>query len=296
MHIALYAHGIAAGVGVDGLFYPSRPRTRLAMEMETRRRYRRRRRFSRRHSNAQGVVPRVCTWALFHESADAVSYSSPVATEQPRSWPRRKADESHSLSKVVSDAASRRDFLAVERLAIKLLSLARQGDTRGIQELAGVAPTITPPPNLTGLSAHSRLSGETVNCSLFIISVSVSAPGHLQAYRYCRASWSRRLTICIRRRTCEVTSRTCSTYSSPSWLRQLNTPTQSCRAPRPSYAHHLQVSAFPHDAIIKHTHHAKRITLREPRLLELASPCHALGDLHRNLVDLNFFKTLLWPA
>jgi len=48
--------------------------------------------------------------ALFHESADAVSYSSPVATEQPRSWPRRKADESHSLSKAVSDAESRRDF------------------------------------------------------------------------------------------------------------------------------------------------------------------------------------------
>jgi len=236
--------------------------------------------------------------ALFHESTDAVSYKSPVTTEQPGSWPRRKADESHSLSEAVSDAASRRDFLAVERLAIKLLSLARQGNTRGIQELAGVAPTITPPPNLTGLSAHSRLSGGTMNFSPFITSVSVSVHGHLQADLVPSG-----LKVASPANLYE----TADARSDASNLLNLLEPFMVAAAehansttPRSSpimgpSSPGLSIPAIK-DAIIKQAHHAKRITLREPRLLELASPCHVLGDLHGNLVDLNFFKTLLWPA
>ena len=42
--------------------------------------------------------------------------------------------------------------------------------------------------------------------------------------------------------------------------------------------------------------HATRITSKESRVLEINSPCYVLGDIHGNLVDLQFFRKTLWPA
>ena len=72
--------------------------------------------------------------ALFHDSE---GHSTPQGkAEPPGSWPRSKADNKDSLGKTLRDAAERRDFTAIERVALKLLSLSQQCDARGIAELA----------------------------------------------------------------------------------------------------------------------------------------------------------------
>ena len=115
--------------------------------------------------------------ALFHDGRHAL--------EQPGSWPRSKADDdaSATLTKTVRDAAARGDFLAVERLAIKLLSLARSSNAAGIAEIAGSSPSLgaTHRPELTGLSAHSRQAGVSVNFSPYITSIGRSAHGQIKA-------------------------------------------------------------------------------------------------------------------
>jgi len=116
--------------------------------------------------------------ALFHES----DYRPPI--QQPSTWPRRKEDSDTSLSKLVCDAAQRGDFAAIERVAIKLISLARQSDANAIQELAGVPATaklLPATPDLKSLRAHSLLRCKPVVFSPFITSVGISAHGQLQA-------------------------------------------------------------------------------------------------------------------
>jgi diadenosine tetraphosphatase ApaH/serine/threonine PP2A family protein phosphatase len=49
------------------------------------------------------------------------------------------------------------------------------------------------------------------------------------------------------------------------------------------------------DALLAVCHHAKKITVKESRLLELQSPCYVLGDIHGNLTDLEFFRQRVWP-
>ncbi|EKX38584.1 hypothetical protein GUITHDRAFT_77129 [Guillardia theta CCMP2712] len=41
---------------------------------------------------------------------------------------------------------------------------------------------------------------------------------------------------------------------------------------------------------------AANIQLKEPRMLEIPAPCYVLGDIHGNLLDLTFFRRILWPA
>jgi hypothetical protein len=74
-------------------------------------------------------VDRMCSYTHTHTHIGTPGSRS--APEQPGTWPRRKADDDDSLTKTVGDAAARGDFLAVERLAIKLLSLARSHNAAG---------------------------------------------------------------------------------------------------------------------------------------------------------------------
>eukprot|EP00286_Rhodomonas_abbreviata_P020856 CAMPEP_0181296532 /NCGR_PEP_ID=MMETSP1101-20121128/4756_1 /TAXON_ID=46948 /ORGANISM="Rhodomonas abbreviata, Strain Caron Lab Isolate" /LENGTH=499 /DNA_ID=CAMNT_0023401407 /DNA_START=271 /DNA_END=1767 /DNA_ORIENTATION=- len=48
--------------------------------------------------------------------------------------------------------------------------------------------------------------------------------------------------------------------------------------------------------IIAVAQHATRITGKEKRVLEVHAPVYVLGDIHGNLVDLQFFRKTLWPA
>lgn len=151
---------------------------------------------------------------------------------------------------------------------------------------------------LTGLSAHCRRAGGIVNFSPYITSVGQSPGGQLKAelvpsglkgaaesiYQdsVARADATRLLALL------EPFLVTASEHLSSKSNSLLTSPILGPGA---------QVNtAELRDIIVKVSNHSKRLTLHEPRLLALESPCHVLGDLHGNLVDLSFFKTALWPA
>jgi diadenosine tetraphosphatase ApaH/serine/threonine PP2A family protein phosphatase len=153
---------------------------------------------------------------------------------------------------------------------------------------------------LTGLSAHSRRGGGagSVNFSPFITSVGQSAHGQLKA-DLVPSGLKGAVESIYQDSVARADATRLLALLEPFLVTASYHFKISCNSPRttPILGPGAQVNtAELRDIIIKVSNHCKRLTLREPRLLALESPCHVLGDLHGNLVDLNFFKTVLWPA
>jgi len=228
--------------------------------------------------------------ALFHDYFlhKEEGRSSPPPKQQPGSWPQTKADRDSSLSKRLCDAAARRDFETVEQFARKLLSFSQRRDARAIAELA---------------SGTTPLGGR-VHFAPFVTSVDVAPHGWMQVDQVpsgvASSESSPAFELDAARRDAkdllallEPFLKTASQHASS--LSPRSSPILSSESFGPKAADAPDISRL-RDAILKQSHHVKKLTALEPRLLELESPIHVLGDIHGNLVDLDFFKTVLWPA
>ena len=217
-------------------------------------------------------------------------FSDDEGKQRRRPDPACHADS--SLSRSVREAAARGDFLAVERLAIKLLSLARQEDARGIQELAGDALATREVPG------RSRPSGGGVHFSPCITAVAVDPQGCLHA-EYLPSGVKGADTVRLHgiadaRTDAQHLLGLLEPFMAAAGMHANTHSPQASPIMRPSAPGHSLAAL--RDSIMKVAHHARCLTSQDPRLLALESPCHVLGDLHGNLVDLQFFRNCLWPA
>jgi hypothetical protein len=224
------------------------------------------------------------------------------------------ADLRNALNQAVQAAVQRGEYLLLELLSFKLLSLARRGDRDGIQELARstsshfvLSPTDS---NLAALSGGStekgsslRGSSESVNgppvsFSPFITAVTVAPNSYLKCE-----------LVPSGVKAAEDTSSAMSSGGARRDATKLLNILEPFLKEASSRARLQEVEPLPiltpsshvnltelRDMIVSVSQHASNLTSKEPRLLDISSPCHVLGDLHGNLVDLDFFKRCLWPA
>ncbi|EKX44927.1 hypothetical protein GUITHDRAFT_109343 [Guillardia theta CCMP2712] len=210
-----------------------------------------------------------------------------TSKESPRGW----SDEYFNMT--LSEAVTRGDYGYVERVALQMLSMARTRDAAKLQDLitaqfAGPAP----------LSSSSTMSSASTILSSSRFS-DIYLPGHSKQVSYSPHILSVKKAIgCTDFSSELIPNNLPGTFLYDTPARQVPNVLAPVGSPM-SYAcrrlHHLSDRAQK-DAIINVVYHAKNITAKENRLLDIPSPCYVLGDVHGNLHDLNFFIKMLWPA
>mmetsp|Transcript_40641 Transcript_40641/g.128150 ORF Transcript_40641/g.128150 Transcript_40641/m.128150 type:complete len:616 (-) Transcript_40641:113-1960(-) len=226
-----------------------------------------------------------------------------TSKESPRGW----SDEYFNMT--LSEAVTRGDYGYVERVALQMLSMARTRDAAKLQDLitaqfAGPAP----------LSSSSTMSSASTILSSSRFS-DIYLPGHSKQVSYSPHILSVKKAIgCTDFSSELIPNNLPGTFLYDTPARQdaglLLSLLEPLMASANSFSNHCSPQTSPlvrpsteglrssmlKDAIINVVYHAKNITAKENRLLDIPSPCYVLGDVHGNLHDLNFFIKMLWPA
>mmetsp|Transcript_3453 Transcript_3453/g.8312 ORF Transcript_3453/g.8312 Transcript_3453/m.8312 type:complete len:367 (+) Transcript_3453:299-1399(+) len=216
------------------------------------------------------------TGAYSSQSAAPLSTSTPVGSAGMR----------------LEDAARRGDMDRVARLAVEILRLAQQGDAQTVLDM--VAPRSGG--GGAGSSSVDRLTGGMKRLSVR----DGQGTGEVKFSPYISAVHQKRDGITIE----QVPTGLRDSYAPEPQGRKDALRLLAMTEPLMDSARPMQTEpmTFGVDVgvlkrtIISVAQQATRLTARESRVLEVSSPCYVLGDIHGNLVDLQFFRKTLWPA
>mmetsp|Transcript_53897 Transcript_53897/g.131759 ORF Transcript_53897/g.131759 Transcript_53897/m.131759 type:complete len:651 (+) Transcript_53897:121-2073(+) len=244
-------------------------------------------------SSADTAVPYPTPKALFREGSQGKSPEPMMQYRQPATpqytTPQAPMTSSLTQGLRLEEAARRGDMDRVARLAVEVLRLAQQGDSQAVLDM--VAPMH---------QAQAGGHGGVDRLGNMMGKMSVKESKDYKFSSHISAVHQERNGISIEQ--------------VPTGLRDGFTPEPQGRKdalrllamtePLMDNARNNQMGPMPFGVdtnVLKRTiiavaQHATRITARESRVLDINAPCYVLGDIHGNLVDLQFFRKTLWPA